>query len=132
MATTPPPPPLRTPITPRHGAGYDTWESFPTRHSTRLARRRISQEIPISPASTSPGLLVRGDSSRSGTSQQHCPSEGSTLSPPHSKQNSPRRKGGSGGGQAKPDMFDHSLSDNIEDQTFTNVVTSPEPSHNAF
>lgn len=43
MATTPPPPSpssLRVPGAPLHGAGYDTFEPYPTRYSARLANKR--------------------------------------------------------------------------------------------
>lgn len=43
MATTPPPSDLREPRAPRHGAGYDSFDPYPTRQSARLAGHRSSE-----------------------------------------------------------------------------------------
>ncbi|KAK9649968.1 hypothetical protein HCH54_004361 [Aspergillus fumigatus] len=46
MATTPPPPStLRIPPTPRHGAGYDQYEPYSTRYSTRSTKKQSSDEF---------------------------------------------------------------------------------------
>lgn len=61
MAATPPPPSpssLRTPAAPRHGAGYDQYEPYPTRHSARIANKRALRATektpePVCPSSPS-------------------------------------------------------------------------------
>lgn len=61
MAATPPPPSpssLRTPAAPRHGAGYDQYEPYPTRQSARIANRRALMATektpePVCPSSPS-------------------------------------------------------------------------------
>ncbi|KAF7714598.1 Uncharacterized protein PECH_008334 [Penicillium ucsense] len=48
MTTTPPPPSpssLRTPSAPLHGAGYDQYDPYPPRKSTRLANQRAAKEL---------------------------------------------------------------------------------------
>ncbi|KAL2810674.1 hypothetical protein BJX63DRAFT_307114 [Aspergillus granulosus] len=89
MATTPPPPScLRMPPTPRHGAGYDQYEPYSTRHSARLASQRASAESCTTPPPSFPISQGRG-ASRS--VKQTAESE--TLSPPGSpNRNTPQRK----------------------------------------
>ncbi|KAH8695352.1 hypothetical protein BGW36DRAFT_200661 [Talaromyces proteolyticus] len=58
MATTPPPGLLRDPHAPRHGAGYDSYEPYPTRHSMRLERQR-ARERHTTPPPPSPKKDVR-------------------------------------------------------------------------
>lgn len=89
MATTPPPPSfLRTPPTPRHGAGYDEYEPYSTRHSARLASQRASTESRTTPPPSFPVSQGRG-TSRSTKKQKTAETE--TLSPPGSPV-SPRKK----------------------------------------
>ncbi|KAL4928408.1 uncharacterized protein BDV17DRAFT_95985 [Aspergillus undulatus] len=87
MTTTPPPPSfLRIPPTPRHGAGYEQYEPYSTRHSARLASQRASTEFRTTPLPTSQG---RG-AARSAKKQKIAETE--TLSPPGSPVNSPRKE----------------------------------------
>ncbi|KAE8373388.1 hypothetical protein BDV26DRAFT_272211 [Aspergillus bertholletiae] len=87
MATTPPPPStLRVPPTPRHGAGYDPYEPYSTRHSARLASQRASKERHTTPPSSFPP----SQSSKSTKKQQH--RELGALSPPESVHRSHRKK----------------------------------------
>lgn len=79
MATTPPPSDLRElrePRAPRHGAGYDSFDPYPTRQSARLAGQR-SSESHTTPPPPSPKKSTRR-------------SEIDTLSPPSTL--SPRKK----------------------------------------
>ncbi|GIC86943.1 uncharacterized protein Aud_003321 [Aspergillus udagawae] len=106
MATTPPPPStLRIPPTPRHGAGYDQYEPYSTRYSTRLAGQRASRESRTTPppsfaaAHTKPGL-------RSAKKQSN--DEFEALSPPGSVFGSPRKKHS---GQTRTSAVTHSLED---------------------
>lgn len=95
MATTPPPPTnLRTPPTPRHGAGYDGYDPYVTRHSSRIASRRAAAKSHSTPPPSSPThLQARADVAAEGSWEQK-PSATGALSPPSSTQNSPRRKPG--------------------------------------
>lgn len=84
MASTPPPPSpsaLRIPAAPRHGAGYDTFEPYPTRSSARLAGQRASRlketTPPMCPSSPS---KVRSK----GSPRKYGKSEDATISPPGS------------------------------------------------
>ncbi|KAI9368905.1 hypothetical protein BJX61DRAFT_521661 [Aspergillus egyptiacus] len=89
MATTPPPPSfLRIPPTPRHGAGYDQYEPYSTRHSARLAGQRASTEARTTPPPSFPISQARG-TSRTAKKQKTADTE--TLSPPGSPK-SPRKK----------------------------------------
>lgn len=76
MAATPPPAALREPRAPRHGAGYDSFDPYPTRHSERLARQR-SVDAHTTPPPSSP---------KKGSRQIDI----NTLSPPRTL--SPRKK----------------------------------------
>lgn len=79
MATTPPPSDfreLREPRAPRHGAGYDSFDPYPTRQSARLAGQR-SSEAHTTPPPPSPKKSTRRN-------------EIDTLSPPSTL--SPRKK----------------------------------------
>ncbi|KAF9889115.1 hypothetical protein FE257_007604 [Aspergillus nanangensis] len=89
MATTPPPPStLRVPPTPRHGAGYDQYEPYTTRHSSRLAGQRASRESNTTPPPSFPRSHTR-TSPRKARSQD---SDREALSPPGSGHDSPRKK----------------------------------------
>nr|UBX54541.1 hypothetical protein [Aspergillus sp.] len=89
MATTPPPPStLRIPPTPRHGAGYDQYEPYSTRHSTRLASQRVSRESNSTPPPSFPQSHLR-TSPRKAKRQDN---EHGTLSPPGSGHASPRKQ----------------------------------------
>ncbi|KAL1971198.1 hypothetical protein VTN77DRAFT_150 [Rasamsonia byssochlamydoides] len=87
MATTPPPPStLRPPPTPKHGAGYYSYDPYPTRHSARLASQRASRDLHTTPPPSSPQQVRPGlTSTRKQTG---------TLSPPGSC--SPRKKSSRG------------------------------------
>ncbi|KAL4945058.1 hypothetical protein BDV06DRAFT_185917 [Aspergillus oleicola] len=90
MATTPPPPSfLRVPPTPRHGAGYEQYEPYSTRHSARLASQRSSTESRSTPPPSFPISQGRG-AARSTKKQKTAETE--TLSPPGSPVSSPRKK----------------------------------------
>ncbi|KAL4969732.1 uncharacterized protein BDV14DRAFT_165137 [Aspergillus stella-maris] len=90
MATTPPPPSfLRMPPTPRHGAGYEQYEPYSTRHSARLASQRPSTESRSTPPPAFPISQGRG-AARSTKKQKTADTE--TLSPPGSPVSSPRKK----------------------------------------
>ncbi|KAL4896931.1 hypothetical protein BDV59DRAFT_82011 [Aspergillus ambiguus] len=94
MATTPPPPStLRVPPTPRHGAGYDQYEPYSTRHSSRLAGQRISRESNTTPPPSFPPSHLR-TSPRKAKRQNN---EQGTLSPPGSGPASPRKQAGRSG-----------------------------------
>lgn len=93
MASTPPPPSpssLRVPKAPLHGAGYDTFEPYPTRSSARLAQRSRSKETtpPMYPGSPSKGRSQ-------GSPRKYRKVEETTLSPPgsHSKSRANERRG---------------------------------------
>ncbi|KAE8557145.1 hypothetical protein EYB25_001851 [Talaromyces marneffei] len=79
MATTPPPSDLRElrePRAPRHGAGYDSFDPYPTRQSARLAGQRSSE-----PHTTPPPPSPKKSARRNGID---------ALSPPGTL--SPRKK----------------------------------------
>lgn len=76
MAATPPPAPLREPRAPRHGAGYDSFDPYPTRQSARLATQR-STDSHTTPPPPSPRRASRQTNI-------------DTLSPPRTL--SPRKK----------------------------------------
>ncbi|PKX92047.1 uncharacterized protein P174DRAFT_462534 [Aspergillus novofumigatus IBT 16806] len=106
MATTPPPPStLRIPPTPRHGAGYDQYEPYSTRYSTRLASQRASRESHTTPppsfatAHTKPGLR---------STKKQSSDEFEALSPPGSVFGSPRKKHS---GRMRTSAVTHSLED---------------------
>ncbi|OKL63154.1 hypothetical protein UA08_01609 [Talaromyces atroroseus] len=92
MAATPPPAPLREPRAPRHGAGYDSFDPYPTRHSARLATQQ-SADSHSTPPPPSPRKSLRQNLD--------------TLSPPRTL--SPRKKTA----RAKPrlDLDSSDLSD---------------------
>ncbi|KAK2765642.1 hypothetical protein FQN54_008497 [Arachnomyces sp. PD_36] len=94
MATTPPPPTnLRMPPTPRHGAGYDGYDPYGTRHSSRIASRRAAAKSHSTPPPTSPtDLQDQTDMGVDGVPPKA--NAMGALSPPSSTQNSPRRKAG--------------------------------------
>ncbi|GIJ87652.1 hypothetical protein Asppvi_006562 [Aspergillus pseudoviridinutans] len=123
MATTPPPPStLRIPPTPRHGAGYDQYEPYSTRYSTRLAGQRASRESRTTPppsfaaAHTKPGL-------RSAKKQSN--DEFEALSPPGSVFGSPRKKHSA---QTRTSAVTHSLEDHpVSDSS--DPFTTAELSH---
>ncbi|EED19543.1 conserved hypothetical protein [Talaromyces stipitatus ATCC 10500] len=80
MATTPPPASpreLRVPRAPRHGAGYDSFDPYPTRQSARLAGQRTSDRHTTTPPPSSPKKFTRHN-------------DVDTLSPPNTL--SPRKK----------------------------------------
>ncbi|KAJ5643725.1 uncharacterized protein N7484_006232 [Penicillium longicatenatum] len=106
MATTPPPPSpsaLRIPAAPRHGAGYDTFEPYPTRSSARLAGQRASKSKdatqPICPGSPSKGQSK-------GSPRKYRKMEEATISPPGShpmSRNAERGTQASAGNYRQPD-----------------------------
>lgn len=88
MATTPPPPSpsaLRIPAAPRHGAGYDTFEPYPTRSSARLAGQRASRSKEITPP-ICPSSPSKAQSK--GSPRKYRKVEDATISPPGSYPNS--------------------------------------------
>ncbi|KAK1143008.1 hypothetical protein N8T08_007072 [Aspergillus melleus] len=88
MATTPPPSTLRMPPTPRHGAGYDQYEPYSTRHSARLASQRASRETrstPPPPSFPSSHAYSRPRKTREQNDDLDA------LSPPRSIPGSPRK-----------------------------------------
>ncbi|PLB52997.1 hypothetical protein P170DRAFT_379339 [Aspergillus steynii IBT 23096] len=87
MATTPPPSTLRMPPTPRHGAGYDQYEPYTTRHSARLASQRASRETRSTPPP--PSFPSHANSRPRKTRKQN--DELEALSPPRSISGSPRK-----------------------------------------
>ncbi|OJJ51489.1 hypothetical protein ASPZODRAFT_55271 [Penicilliopsis zonata CBS 506.65] len=90
MATTPPPPStLRIPPTPRHGAGYDQYSPYATRHSARLASQRPVRESRVTPPPSFPDLHHLA-SPRTGAKERGSRAE--ALSPPGSAWSSPRKK----------------------------------------
>jgi hypothetical protein len=92
MATTPPPPALstlRTPPTPKHGAGYDSYEPYPIRHSTRLASQRIARDLHTTPPPKSPLMNPRVGST---STRDSTVINTGTLSPPGSANNSPKKR----------------------------------------
>ncbi|KAF7115990.1 hypothetical protein CNMCM5793_003823 [Aspergillus hiratsukae] len=123
MATTPPPPStLRIPPTPRHGAGYDQYEPYSTRYSSRLAGQRASRESRATPppsfatAHTKPGA-------RSAKKQSN--DEFEALSPPGSVFGSSRKKHS---GQTRTSAATHSLEDHpVSDSS--DPFTTAELSH---
>lgn len=81
MATTPSPQSpsaLRVPDAPLHGAGYDTFEPYPTRHSARLASQRASREKETTPP-------IPGSPQRSGSPKKARKLGDSILSTPTSR-----------------------------------------------
>lgn len=67
MATTPPPQSpsaLRIPDAPLHGAGYDTFEPYPTRHSARLASQRASKAKETTPPFPGSSQMQNGSPKR--------------------------------------------------------------------
>ncbi|KAH3196965.1 hypothetical protein KXX02_003704 [Aspergillus fumigatus] len=123
MATTPPPPStLRIPPTPRHGAGYDQYEPYSTRYSTRLAGQRASRESRTTPppsfatAYTKPGLR---------STKKQSSDEFEALSPPGSVFGSPGKKHS---GQTRSFAVTHSLEDHdVSDSS--DPFTTAELSH---
>ncbi|KAF3404350.1 hypothetical protein DPV78_002781 [Talaromyces pinophilus] len=98
MATTPPPSDfreLREPRAPRHGAGYDSFDPYPTRQSARLAGQR-SSEAHATPPPPSPKKSTRRN-------------EVGTLSPPSTL--SPRKKTVRGKGSLLNEIQDLESSD---------------------
>ncbi|KAN0083423.1 hypothetical protein V8E54_002511 [Elaphomyces granulatus] len=92
MATTPSPPPpstLRTPPTPKHGAGYDSYEPYPIRYSTRLASQRIARDLHTTPPPKSPPMHPRLGSM---STRDSTVINAGTLSPPGSVNNSPKKR----------------------------------------
>ncbi|KAJ5094036.1 hypothetical protein N7456_009897 [Penicillium angulare] len=95
MASTPPPPSpssLRVPGAPLHGAGYDTYEPYPTRSSARLASQRVSRSQETTPP-LCPGSPSKGRSQ--GSPRKYRRLEDTTLSPPgsHSKSRANENRG---------------------------------------
>ncbi|EAW09604.1 uncharacterized protein ACLA_038140 [Aspergillus clavatus NRRL 1] len=108
MASTPPPPSvLRIPPTPRHGAGYDSYEPYSTGYSTRLASQRASRESRSTPPPSKPSF-------RSAKKQSN--DEFEALSPPGSIFSSSRKKPSSSGGlfATAHSKDDPSISDNTD------------------
>jgi hypothetical protein len=93
MAATPPPTLLREPRAPRHGAGYDSFDPYPTRHSARLATQR-SADSHTTPPPPSPRKAPRQNNL-------------DTLSPPRTL--SPRKK--TARGKPRLDLDSSDLSD---------------------
>lgn len=93
MATTPPPPSpsaLRVPAAPRHGAGYDQFSPYPTRHSARLASQRTSRPAEKTPPPEYPSSMSKGASRGSPRKYRRVEAgqvDGKTLSPPGSTSN---------------------------------------------
>ncbi|KAJ5167920.1 uncharacterized protein N7482_003514 [Penicillium canariense] len=89
MATTPPPPSpssLRIPTAPRHGAGYDQFEPYPTRFSARLANQRASRTTERTPEPVWPGSPSKMRSRASPKKYRRI--DGETMSPPGSSSKS--------------------------------------------
>lgn len=89
MATTPPPPSpsaLRVPAAPRHGAGYDQFEPYPTRYSARLASQRAVRAAEKTPPPKSPSSPSKSRPKASPRKYRRVEevetAEGETLSPP--------------------------------------------------
>lgn len=98
MATTPPPSDLRElrePRAPRHGAGYDSFDPYPTRQSARLAGQR-SSESHTTPPPLSPKKSARRN-------------DVDTLSPPSTL--SPRKKTARGKASLLNETLDFESSD---------------------
>ncbi|KAL2003021.1 hypothetical protein VTN02DRAFT_5256 [Thermoascus thermophilus] len=112
MATTPPPPStLRIPPTPRHGAGYYSYEPYTTRQSARLASQRAARDSQTTPPPPSPsGLRDQARRKQSDDAQ-------GTLSPPGTIQASPRKKPS---GRSRGVLPSHSL-DHTADVDATNT-----------
>lgn len=109
MATTPPPPSpsaLRVPAAPRHGAGYDQFEPYPTRYSARLAGQRASRTAEITPPPNCPSSPSKGRSRVSPKKYQRVEEE--TLSPPGSSSKPPVAASKAG----RRNNFAHSLAYN--------------------
>lgn len=95
MATTPPPPSpsaLRVPAAPRHGAGYDQFSPYPTRHSARLASQRASRPVGKTPPPEYQNPLSKDGLPRSPRKYRRVEEEdeqvkGKALSPPGSSSN---------------------------------------------
>ncbi|OAX82714.1 hypothetical protein ACJ72_02933 [Emergomyces africanus] len=116
MATTPPPGAIRTPPTPRHGARFDSFERYSTRHSTRLANRRPPRGSPAPSTPNSPCSPNDTDNLMDANSRKRCPSESNLFSPAQSTQASPARRSGR---KIKGTQFhtqNHSLCDNTKGQ----------------
>lgn len=85
MASTPPPPSpstLRVPTAPRHGAGYDQFEPYPTRYSARLAGQRALRSMEKTPPPNFQGSPSKMRSK--GSPKKYRKVEGESLSPPGS------------------------------------------------
>lgn len=130
MAATPPPPTLEMPGTPRHGAGFDSYEPYTNRRSLRLAKLADASDSSASSASSTPvlsNLPEQGGPKES----PHCQSDGTTLSPPQSTPNSPIKNRQSKHDTTQ-DVPDRLSSDNLEEDISSYSVLSsgnPEPSY---
>ena len=90
MTTTPPPPSaLQMPPTPRHGAAYDQYEPYITRHSARIAGQRGSRTS--TPPPSFPAFRTAAGS-KSTKKEKNDSDEPEALSPPGSIHGSPRKK----------------------------------------
>lgn len=120
MATTPPPPStLRMPPTPRHGAGYHSYEPYTTRHSARLASQRAARDSQTTPPPPSPSGL------RDQARRKQSDDDLGTLSPPGTIQASPRKKPL---GRSRGVLPSHSP-DNTTDLEATNTEETTLPKH---
>lgn len=95
MASTPPPPSpsaLRVPAAPLHGGGYDQFSPYPTRYSTRLAKKRAARAAEITPPPICPSSPSKARSGASpkkhSVKHQKVRVDGETLSPPSSSSRS--------------------------------------------
>ncbi|KAI9929144.1 hypothetical protein ASPWEDRAFT_25013 [Aspergillus wentii DTO 134E9] len=123
MATTPPPSTLRIPPTPRHGAGYDQYEPYSTRHSARLASQRASKDSRTTPEPSFPASHSRAAPPKSAREQRD--PEFEALSPPGSIHNSPRKKQS---GRSRGFVATHSLG-NTAGLDSADPFSTTEPSH---
>ncbi|OJD18085.1 hypothetical protein AJ78_01857 [Emergomyces pasteurianus Ep9510] len=117
MATTPPPHAIRTPPTPRHGARFDSFEPYSTRHSTRLANRRVPRYSPTPSTPDSPRSPNDTDILTDANSRKRCPSETDSFLPSQSTQASPTRISGRKIKATQLRTQKHSLFDNSTGQT---------------
>ncbi|PGH17810.1 hypothetical protein AJ79_00951 [Helicocarpus griseus UAMH5409] len=129
MATTPPPRAIRTPPTPRHGAGFDSYVPYSTRQSARLAKRQVSRGSPSFSTPNSPRSPVDAGSAIDRDSDQPFSNDQDSLSPFQSAQASPARRSDRRAKGARPDIQAHSLFDNTRGQTHLAPQTTLDESH---